>query len=1041
MPRRCPSCSAEQADSARFCSACGTDVGVVAGTVAAAAAGAGPAAARSWIRKIVTVLFCDLVDSTALGGRLDAETMRTLMMRYYAAMRQCVERHGGHVEKFVGDAVMAVFGVPAVHEDDALRAVRAALEMHREVAALNERLGDRLTLPLGVRIGINAGEVVATVDDLDADNLVAGDVVNIAARLEQAASSGQTVIGESVHRLTRESVVAEALDPIAAKGVDRPLAAWRVLSLAVAAAPARRTGFHGRGLELAALRNCLARASSHRTFQLCTVYGEAGMGKTRLAEQLLATVSTAEARVAMAACPAYGTDGSTLLPMVTAIRRTAEDLGWDPAELLPGHLVEGAVGDLPAETFAAIRRGLDALCRDTAVLLVLDDLHWADDPLLDLLDSLAQRMKNSPLMVLCLARIDLLERRPDWGGGKFSAVSLTLTPFAPDECESLGRELVRNASFDQRVLARCVEASMGNPFFLEQFLQMESERRSDDEFPLTVQSAVAARLDRLSRRQRDVLEWACVIGHEFGTATLERCCGEAAGLAAALDELDDKLLIRRTTDGDYEFCGKQVYDICYAAMPKAERAHRHRALGDIYGGQDARPGLAGHHYRSALLYWNEVFYDGDEVDEVRRDAGMSFLRSGRSALAVEDLPRAESALRRSVELLRLADGGPALEAKSLLMDTAGALGDGGAALALADELVAEAERAGNERFARYGRMERMALSPGVGPAQLEELARRVERICEREQDAAGSVRAWTRLGQAADRQGRHAEAAGHFGRVVEFARRSPGVLGLLTVLGGLASALRSGTEDCATAIESCESLLDEFGAARAGVWAAVGPPLAELLAMRGRFAEAHRRINGAIEAVDDLGFPEPRAAMEMFQTGIALLERDAAAALDHLEQARDRYARLGVHSPLWLAAQSARILLEAGLVDQAAETISPLLAAEPAPVASGASATSGGAPATASQVSALSLHARILAAQARPAEAVAASARAEELMAGVESPILRATVHLDSALIAAGIGDRDTAGLKSRQAQELFERKGHLVGARWAQRLREEGRL
>lgn len=1024
MPPSCPSCRADQVAGARFCSACGTQIG--------------PAqeAAPSGIRKIVSILFCDLVGSTALGARLDAETMRTLMMLYYAGMRRCVERHGGRVEKFVGDAVMAVFGVPAVHEDDALRAVRAALEMHQEVAALNDRLRDRLTLPLGVRIGINTGEVVATVDDLNADNLVAGDVVNIAARLEQAAGPGQVVIGASAHRLTRDGVVVEELEPIIAKGVARPLTAYRVLSLAVAHAPARRTGFHGRALELAALRNCLARASDHRTFQLCTVYGEAGMGKTRLAEQLVATLSTAEARVAMVGCPAYGAEG-TLLPVVTAIRRAAEDLGRDIGELLPGNLGEGAVGDMPAETFAAIRRGLESLCRDSTVLLVLDDLHWADGSLLDLLDSLARRMKNSPLMVLSLARIDLLERRPDWSGGKLSAVSLTLAPFTEDESRALGLELLRQAPLGERVLGRCVEASMGNPFFLEQFLQMEAEQQEPDDFPMTVQSAVAARLDRLSRQQRTLLEWAGVIGYEFTAEVLERCSGESDGLGPVLDALDDKLLIRRGADGDYEFCGKQVHDICYAAIPKLERAHRHRVLGDVYAAQGARPGLAGHHYRLALQYWNEVFYDGDEVEQVRRDAGLSFLSSGRDGLAAEDLPRAEGALRRAVELLRPDDGAPALEATAMLMDTLHALGDVRAAIGLAEDLVTGGERAGNERYARYGRMERVALSPEADPAELAALALRAEQICAREGDTAGSVRAWTRLGQAADRQGRHAAAAGHFGRAVEFVRRTPGALGLLSVLGGLASSLVSGTDDSAAAIEACEGLLAEFGPHRAGVWAAVGAPLAELLAMRGRFAEARRRIAQSIDVVDELGFPEPRAAMEMFQASIALLERDCPAAMDHLEQARNLYGKLGVHSPRWLAAQTARILLEAGLTDQAAEAVAPLVEAGSADGAGGAAS----APATARRVAALTVHARILAARSRPDEAVAASARAEELMAGVESLTLRATVHLDRALIAAGLGDRATTDEKSRQAQELFELKGHLVGAGWAARLRAEGRL
>jgi class 3 adenylate cyclase/tetratricopeptide (TPR) repeat protein len=1010
---RCPSCSADQPDGARFCNACGGRISP-------------PPQARVGVRKIVTVLFCDLVESTALGGRLDAETVRTLMLRYYAAMRACVERHGGAVEKFVGDAVMAVFGIPAVHEDDALRAVRAALEMRGAVAALNADLRGRLAFPLDVRIGVNTGEVIATVDDLRADTLVSGDVVNIAARLEQGASPGEILIGQDVYRLTRETVATQETPPLAAKGVGRPLPAWRVLGLAAPSLPARRVGFHGRALDLALLENCLARSARHRSFQLCTVYGEAGMGKTRLAEQVLSKARAAGVHGGIAACPAYGAQG-TLLALVCAMRQAALSMGREVCELLPGPLAEGAVGAARTETFTAVRRALESLCETGPVLLVLDDVHWADASLLDLIDLLALRMKNSPLTILCLTRIELLERRPDWSGGRLSATSLTLAPFAPGECEALGRALLRHSPLDERVLSRCAEASMGNPFFLEQFLQTESERQGSDDFPLTVQSVVAARLDRLSGDQRAVLEWAAVTGHTFSYSVLEECCGHIDGLRPALEALDDKLLVRRAGGGEdeYEFCGRQIHDICYAAIAKTERAHRHRALGDVYTARGDPGGMAGHHYRSALLYWEEVLYEDEEVDRVRVASGTAFLRFGRAGLALEDLPRAEAALRRAVEMLRLSDGAPAREATAMLMDTVSALGDSEAALGLADDLVAEAERVGDTRLACYGRMERVAISPTADPLELERTASAAARICALEGDRLGQVRAWMRLGQAAARQGRQTQAGEHFARAARDARRTPGVLGLPTIVGGLAYALRSGNEDCARAIEACEDLLAEFAAGGGAVRATIGSPLAELLAMRGRFAEAHARMRESIDIIDDLGYPEPRAAMEVFQMSIALLERDVESAVYHAEQAENLYRKLGVVSPQWLANQTARVLLEAGRIDEAADLIEGAIGAR----------RSGEASSTAGMVSTLSVHARILAARSRFAQAVESSARAEALTVGIESLSLRATVFLDRALIAARAGDaaeRDRAGARARA---LFRRKGHLVGAGWAETL------
>jgi class 3 adenylate cyclase len=391
-------------------------------------------------RKVVTVVFCDVVGSTSLGESVDPEALQALLARYFERMKAIVENHGGTVEKFIGDAVMAVFGVPVVREDDALRAVRVAEEMQ---AALGE-------LKLEGRIGVNTGEVVTGTPE----RLVAGDAVNVAARLQQAASPGQILLGAETHVLVADAVHVEPVEPLTLKGKSEPVAAWRLLDV-IAGAPAytRRLDapFVGREAELVALEHELERAVAERTCRLCTVVGEPGIGKSRLVGELLASAS-GRARVVVGRCLSYG-EGITYWPLAEIVREVAgtepkarlqELLARDEEAELVAERIAGTVGAAsaataaPEETYWAFRRLFEALAADRPLIIVIEDVHWAEPTLLDLLEYVAGFSSSAPILLLCVARPDLLESRPSWAAPRPNATVVSLQPLS----EQASRELV-----------------------------------------------------------------------------------------------------------------------------------------------------------------------------------------------------------------------------------------------------------------------------------------------------------------------------------------------------------------------------------------------------------------------------------------------------------------------------------------------------------------------------------------------------------------------------------------------------------------------
>ena len=470
----CTACGQENPDGFKFCGNC------AAGLEA-------PAPARE-VRKVVTIVFCDLTGSTELGDRTDPETLRATMRGYYEQMRTILERHGGTVEKFVGDAVMAVFGVPVSHEDDALRAVRAAWEMRDAVPQLG----------LQARIGVNTGEVMTG----EGDTLVTGDAVNIAARLEQSAEPGDVLIGDETRRLVRDAVRVDPVD-VTAKGKSDPVTAFRLLDVdPEASGVARRldTRLVGRAGELDQLRQALDRAVRERRCHLFTLLGPAGVGKSRLVAEFLGGL---DARIVEGRCLDYG-DGITFWPVISVLKQ----FGTRADETLR-KVVDG--GTLPNEVPWAVRSLFEEIADEHPLVVVFDDIHWGEETFLDLVDHIADMSRGAPILVLCIARPELLDKRPSWGGGKLNASTILLEPLSADECTEL---IAMHGGVDTSTRARILAAADGNPLFVEEMVAFA--RESDDvSIPSTVQALLQARIDQLDGDERAVIERGAVEGEIF----------------------------------------------------------------------------------------------------------------------------------------------------------------------------------------------------------------------------------------------------------------------------------------------------------------------------------------------------------------------------------------------------------------------------------------------------------------------------------------------------------------------------------------------
>jgi len=619
----CPSCGRGNAGDARFCSHCGSPL-------------APPEPTRE-SRKVVTILFCDLVGSTALGESTDPEALRARMRRYFDDLRKIIERHGGTVEKFVGDAVMAVFGIPVSHEDDALRAVRAAAEMREAVA----------THGLEARIGVNTGEVVV---GGEGDTLVTGDAVNVAARLEQAAPPGEALIGQETRRLVRDAVRVEAVEPLSLKGKSEPVQAFRLLELlADAEALARHpeAPLVGRTRERERLRRDFEDAMAERTCRLFTLLGPAGIGKSRLVSDFLEHAGDT-ADVLHGRCLHYG-EGITYWPLVEILVR----LGLDP---------ETVLGSSPQETQLAFRRLLESRASERTQIVVLDDIQWAEPTFLDLVEHVADFSRDAPIFLLCVARTELLDLRPGWGGGKLNASSVLLEPLSGDDCEVLIENLLGDAKLDERTRDRIAGASEGNPLFVEEMLAMVREGGGNGEVvvPPTIHALLQARLDQLGLDERVVIERGSVEGEVFHRGSVTQLSPDPLrpALEVHLSALVRKELIRPNSstfvgDDAFRFRHLLIRDAAYESLPKSTRAELHERFADWLDGHELveQDEILGYHLEQAHLYRKELDSDDPRLPDLSSRTAQHLADGGRGALDRGDVHAGLSLLRRASAVL------------------------------------------------------------------------------------------------------------------------------------------------------------------------------------------------------------------------------------------------------------------------------------------------------------------------------------------------------------------------------------------------------
>ncbi len=742
---------------------------------------------------MVTVLFADVVGSTALAAQSDPEVVRSLMARYFKRITDISEAYGGTVEKFAGDAAMVVFGVPVVHDDDAERAVRAALDI-RDGAA-----------ELAVRVGVNTGEAVTAARE-DRQFMVSGDAVNVAARLQQGAEPGEVVVGPLTHQLTRTVIEYEAREAVAAKGKPEPLVAFRArrprttVPVQARGVAGLQAALVGRGRELRLLLDTFARSADDRRPHLFTLVGAAGVGKSRLVSEALASLAGSGARLLRGRCLPYGR-GVTYWPLkemlmpdtgiTLADERDAALVKLDRwlGELLVGDAERPAVRarlavvmgletsveampDTPADRVDreigwGIRHYLEAVARGGPLIAVVDDLQWAEPPVIEMVEQLAERSVDVPMLLICIARPEFLEGRRDWGSGKPNSTTITLDPLNPEETRMLISRLLEIEALPATLRAQIIERSAGTPLFCEEFIQMlidegrlvragpnwKATGNIDQiDVPHSIQAVLAARLDGLPDSEKGVLQAASVVGERFGMAQVR---GLLAGAdpEASLESLRRKGLVTGADGRDeMRFRHLLIRDAAYASLTKSERATLHDRFGSVLEGEAGDPlqltEILAHHAERALTLSIELGLEGELLEHRASRALDWWLASGDRAITRRDLPTVAAALQtaRAAGALLPDAGGLASRARLALLEAQRLLmtGDYSDAAQAAAEAAGLAQQADLPRVVATARLTEAWIANWTlvgGLADFDRIVQRAVDACRRAGDAAGEVEA------------------------------------------------------------------------------------------------------------------------------------------------------------------------------------------------------------------------------------------------------------------------------------------------------------
>lgn len=1046
----CPSCGKENPEGFAFCGFCTAPLT--------------PPSEPQEVRKTVTLVFSDVTGSTALGEGRDPEAIRGVMNRYFAVAREVLERHGGTVEKFVGDAVMAAFGIPVVHEDDAIRAVRAALEMQQALQVLNDDLEKEFGVRIAIRTGVNTGEVVAG-DASTRETFATGDTVNTAARLEQAAPPGEVLVGEATYRLVKDTVVAEAVEPVAAEGKTEPVPSYRLIEvLEPAQAPPRASGtpLVGRQAELSLLHQAFDQAVTARACHMVTVIGEAGVGKSRLIAEFLRSIED-EATVLKGRCLSYGA-GITFFPVVEILKQAARISESDTPEEARAKLLSFVVkveegpqiaerlGSLLGlsesagsieETFWAVRKAFEAAARTQLTVVLIEDIHWAEPTLLDLLLHSVKLAQDAPILVLCTARPELLETHPGWGDDVPRSNRLGLKTLSEGETEQLIGAALGRAGLPRSFVNRIAEAGEGNPLFVEETLSMLKDegilKEVDGQWvrtggleslaiPSSISALLESRIDTLAPGERDLLGRASVVGKDFTRPQVEALC-EKEGR----EEFDRRmvglsrrdLVVREPSSLEaYSFRHILIRDTAYRGMTKRLRAELHERLADFLeqGASDRLIELAeivGYHLEQAYRYRVQLGPVEAGGRGLAARAAHHLSTAGRRALQRQDISAGMNLLLRVTSLLHTGDRArlKILPELGEAMFEAGKYRD---AIDLLDRGLAEADEAGEGLVREHILAARLFIDALVGE-DLEHILHEAERLIrhfEEVGDDRGLARTWDIMGAVEWNRLRLTSAENARRKALLHATRAGDEQCRVRQLATVGSLCFFGSTPREEGVTRCEEAIRLAKGTRAveastlrwlGAFHALAGDIASARALLARSREMLLDLGLRIEAV--YGIAEVTAHVAMLADDPEWAERELQAAYWALtEMGESGYSSTA-------AAYLGQALWAQGRDEEAEQWASRSERMSPANDLT-------------NRVVIWSTRAKVLARRGDTAPAIALANEAVEVIFGTEDVFMQGEALMDLAAVLRLASLREEEAAALRRALEIHQLKGNLVSAR-----------
>lgn len=1019
----CAACGRENPGDAGFCNGCGAAL-TVASTPRAQ-------------RKTVTVLFCDVTGSTAMGERLDPESLRQVMRRYFDAARKVIEQHGGTVEKFIGDAVMAVFGIPVLHEDDALRAVRAASGLRDALAELNVELERDYATTVTVRTGVNTGPVVTGTEE----RLATGDAVNLAARLEQAAAPGEIVIGPETWRLVRGMVTVEPLPPLDLKGKSLPVSAYRLLGLGVnaLATPSRvEATMVGRRTQLNMLSDAFANVTDGRSCSLFTVLGAAGVGKSRLISEFLRNI---DAAVVRGRCLSYG-EGITYWPVISIVKQLFETPSGSGAVALmarDGNVaapIKTLLGEHDAATSSteiawAVRKLMESSADTRPLVVVFDDVHWAEPTLFDLIEHIGDFSRDAAILVLCLGRPELLDRRPGWGGGKLNATTVLLEPLNAADTETLIDELLPAASaIDLQLRARVRTTAAGNPLFVEEIIAMVRESSSSDVIvPPTIKALLAARFDQLRPEERGLLERGAIEGQSFHRGAVEVMAPNEHDVAARLMTLVRKDLLRPDRP---VFAGEEAFtfrhllirDAAYDSLPKSERAELHASFAGwlLQHGADLEEldEIAGYHLEQAVRYRAEL----GPVDETARDlataAAAHLDAAGRRALDRGDAASAVNLLERAGRLLPSRELKVGLEVS--LIQALGACGRLSDAISGAESLAGSCSAAGNVvgelRAKLTGMMWRVNLDPSID-TELSAIVEHARPVIEQSGDEASLASLEFAAGYVDHYRLRFGAAFVSLNRAMQHATQAKEFWFVNAATGVAAAAVSNGPSPADEALRWLENAMPDGASFQPflHIWRAW------LLACRGHFDEARALFTTTHDQLGERGMTTWAAISMQVGWDIEKMAGDLEASERSARQGCELLEQMGERG--WLSTQACQLgeaLYALGRYEESERWVLRGLEL-------------GGKGDVFTHLLGLQVRAKLLARRGDHGDALRLAREADHLASSTEAPLQKGDAALALAEVLHLAGNVAGAAAETRRAIEHYERKGATACVASARRL------